>query len=155
MARAAFAVVAVAPVAVAWSVLDRGPAWTPLAPTGAGATAACVTDGRWRREAGELIDITTTTLLASNAGLTWCAPDAGVLSMTLRGTLARAVGARAVVAQGSERLLDVELRDQTETYEVTVPGSGLVLLAFVNDFYEPPEDRNLWISGLSFTARSR
>jgi hypothetical protein len=69
-------------------------------------------------------------------------------------SLAGGIGTRAVLVQGADRLLDVELRDEERTFEVDVPAAGQLLLAFVNDYYDPPEDRNLWVSGLEFTPRA-
>jgi hypothetical protein len=83
-----------------------------------------------------------------------CPWSPGTLTVTLRGTTAAGIGTRAVLVQGAERLLDVELRDEERTFEVDVPPSGQLLLAFVNDYYDPPEDRNLWVSGLAFTPRA-
>lgn len=135
--------------------LDRGPAWSGLAATPV-APAACEPEEgvTWRRANGDAIDPTATTLLASNAVLAACAPGPGTLALTLRGTVGGGVGTRAVLVHGPERLLDVELRDQTRTFEVAVPAAGPLVLAFVNDYYAPPEDRNLWVSGLDFTPRS-
>lgn len=135
--------------------LDRGPGWSGLAATPVAPAACAPDDGvTWRRADGDAVDPAATTLLASNALLTTCAPGAGTLALTLRGTVGGGVGTRAVLVQGAARLLDVELRDETRTLEVAVPAAGPLVLAFVNDFYAPPEDRNLWVSGLAFTPRS-
>ena len=142
----------------AWH-LDGGPGWAPLPaplPALSSASPPCQPGDEltWRHASGESIDPTAITLLATNAALSACAPSAGVLSLTLRGTVAENVGSRAVLVHGFERLLDVELRDEERAFMLDVPASGQLLLAFVNDRYVPPEDRNLWVSGLGFTPRA-
>ena len=127
-----------------------GVPWSPLAAVPCDGAA----DPEWSRSNGDPVDPSGTTLLASNAFVVACPPTPGTLTLTLRGTLAAGIGTRAVLVQGPHRLLDVELRDETRTFEVDVPAAGQLLLAFVNDYYQPPEDRNLWVSGLAFTPRS-
>ncbi len=152
----AFAGLALVAAGLTAALLDTGPAWAPLAASPLAPLPDCpgTTDLVWARENGNPIDPASTTLLASNAMLITCPWTPGTLTLTLRGTLAAGIGTRAVLVQGPHRLLDVELRDETLTFEVDVPAAGQLLLAFVNDFYEPPEDRNLWVSGLEFTPRS-
>jgi hypothetical protein len=137
-------------------VLDTGPAWSPLQASVLAALPPCDQDATltWHRQTGDPIDPAATTLLATNAMLIACPWTPGNLTVTLRGTTAAGIGTRAVLTQGAERLLDVELRDEERTFEVDVPASGQLLLAFVNDYYDPPEDRNLWVSGLAFTPRA-
>ena len=136
------------------TVTDRD-TWAGVEPTHVLVPAPCEPAGSdWRRENGDPIDVEATTLLASNAALLGCPPTPGTLTLTLRGTVAAGIGTRAVLVQGPRRLLDVELRDETRTFAVDVPAAGQLLLAFVNDYYQPPEDRNLWVSGLAFTPRS-
>ena len=99
--------------------------------------------------AGAALCIHAPSAVLAQGGLVW-----PMRAVSLRGTLGDGVGTRAVLVQGPNRLLDVELRDETHTFEVDVPAAGQLLLAFVNDFYEPPEDRNLWVSVLEFTPRA-
>ena len=150
----AFAVSAIAIVAVTL-VLDTGPAWSPLPASALAALPPCDQDGtlNWHRQGGDPVDPTTATLLASRAVLVACPWTPGTLTVTLRGTVAAGIGTRAVLTQGTERLLDVELRDEERTFEVEVPTAGQ-LLAILNDSDDPPEDRNLWVSGLAFTPRA-
>jgi hypothetical protein len=137
-------------------VLDTGPAWSQLPASALASLPPC--DGEevltWVNENGDTIDPVGTTALYWNATLIACPWSPGTLTVTLRGTTAAGIGTRAVLTQGAERLLDVELRDEERTFEVDVPASGQLLLAFVNDYYDPPEDRNLWVSGLAFTPRA-
>ena len=150
---AAGSIVTVAAIA---TVLDTGPAWAPVPASAMAALPPCYQSEAltWHRPNGDRIDPTTTTLLATNALLVACPWAPGTLTVSLRGTIAAGIGTRAVLTQGAERLLDVELRDETRTFEIDVPASGQLLLAFVNDYYDPPEDRNLWVSGLAFTPRA-
>ena len=137
-------------------LLDSGPIWSPLPASAMSALPACPQGETlaWERQNGDTIDPATTTLLATNAMLIACPSTPGTLTVTLRGTIAAGIGTRAVLVQGADRLLDVELRDEERTFEIDVPAQGQLLLAFVNDYYDPPEDRNLWVSGLAFTPRS-
>ena len=150
-----FAASAVAIVAVTL-VLDTGPAWYPLTASAFAELPSCDPADvlTWHRQNGDPVDPATTTLLASNAMLIACPWTPGTLTVTLRGTIAAGIGTRAVLVQGPNRLLDVELRDEERTFQIDVPASGQLLLAFVNDYYDPPEDRNLWVSGLAFTPRA-
>lgn len=150
-----FAASAVA-IAAVTLVLDTGPAWSPLPASALATLPPCDPADvlTWHRQSGDPVDPTATTLLASNAMLIACPWTPGTLTVTLRGTIAAGVGTRAVLVQGPNRLLDVELRDEERTFEIDVPAQGQLLLAFVNDYYDPPEDRNLWVSGLAFTPRA-
>ena len=145
--------VAIATVTLA---LDTGPAWSPLPASALAALTPCdqADTLAWHHQSGDPVDPTATTLLASNAMLIACPWTPGTFTVTLRGTIAAGIGTRAVLTQGAERLLDVELRDEERTFDVDVPAQGQLLLAFVNDYYDPPEDRNLWVSGLAFTPRA-
>ena len=136
-------------------VADAEP-WQPVPPIAAVPPPACEPDDDlvWRHESGATIDPGSTTLLATNAGLHSCAPSHGTLALTLRGTIAEGIGTRAVLVQGTERLLEIELRDEERDFAVDIPAAGALVLAFVNDRYVPPEDRNLWVSGLEFTPRA-
>ena len=143
-------------VALVAFLLDGGPIWSPLPASAMSALPACPTGETlaWKRQNGDTIDPATTTLLASNAMLIACPWSPGTLTVSLRGTVTAGIGTRAVLVQGPNRLLDVELRNEERTFQVDVPASGQLLLAFVNDYYDPPEDRNLWVSGLAFTPRA-
>ena len=137
-------------------LLDRGPSWSPLPPSAMAALPPCphAEAVTWHRQNRAIVDPAATTLLASNDMLIACPWTPGTLTVTLRGTIAAGIGTRAVLVQGTNRLLNVELRDEERTFEIDVPAQGQLLLAFVNDYYDPPEDRNLWVSGLAFTPRS-
>lgn len=150
------AIVSVVGVAATAFLLDGGPIWTPLPVSAMAALPSCPQDETltWRRSNGDTIEPAATSLLATNTVLNACPWTAGTLAIVLRGTIAADIGTRVVLAQGDDRLLDVELRGEERTFEVDVPASGQLLLAFVNDYYDPPEDRNLWVSGLDFTPRA-
>jgi hypothetical protein len=137
-------------------VLDTGPGWEPLPTSSFGDLPTCEADAnlQWRHETGAHIDTSTELRIATNAIIIACPWTPGTLTVTLRGTTAAGIGTRAVLTQGAERLLDIELRDEECAFTVDVPASGQLLLAFVNDYYDPPEDRNLWVSGLEFTPRA-
>ena len=62
------------------------------------------------------------------------------------------IGAQVVIALGTTNLWEGFVTDPIEL-ELDVPHAGTMLIAFVNDRYEPPEDRNLWISDVVFTPR--
>ena len=136
--------------------LDHDQAWAPLAASSLAALPECdiADDLSWVYVDDAPVDAPGTTAFASNAMIVACPWSAGTLTFTLRGTLGRGVGTRVVLVQGPAHLLDVELRDERRSFEIEVPSTGQVLLAFVNDYYQPPEDRNLWVSGLAFTPRS-
>lgn len=69
------------------------------------------------------------------------------LRLRLEGTLARGQGPWAAVAEGERTLWQGEVRGE-KTVEVRLTGEGVAVLAFTNDFYQPPEDRNLYLRGL-------
>jgi hypothetical protein len=156
LTRVVILAVSVGTVVAVALALDTGPAWSPLPGSGMATLPPCARGETltWHRQNGDPVDPAAATLLASNAMLIACPSSPGTLTVTLRGTTAAGIGTRAVLTQGAERLLDVELRDEERTFEVDVPVSGQLLLAFVNDYYDPPEDRNLWVSGLAFTPRA-
>lgn len=156
LGTATFVGLALVAVGMTGAILDSGPPWTPLAATAMAPLPPCgsASELNWSHRNGETIDPTATTALFWNAMLIACPWSPGTLTVTLRGTIAAGIGTRAVLVQGPNRLLDVELRNEERTFEVDVPASGQILLAFVNDYYDPPEDRNLWVSGLEFTPRA-
>jgi len=146
--------ICLAVVTLGWATLDRGSGWRPIPPSPPPSTVNCVADGTWSWESGDRVD-TTTIELMTNAGIYSCTAGPGTLSFVARGTVASSIGARVVLAQGQEVLLEAELHDGETPFRVDVPAAGTLLLAFVNDQHAPPEDRNLWISGLDFSASSR
>ncbi len=148
-------VVAAGCLALAWFELDSGPAWAPSPEPVSLATIACPAEGVWLDEAGRPFIDGVETILTTGSSLRACAAGPGVLTVVLRGSLAAGIGSRAVLMQGPHRLLDLELRDETAALDVTVPSAGVMILAFINDLYEPPADRNLWITELTFAPLSR
>lgn len=100
---------------------------------------------------GSAIDPEGTTLLASNGAVRFLVCEQGAVRFMTRGSFARGHAAHLVVSWRDQTLWEGEVLEE-QTLQVTIPDAGWVALAFVNDFYDPPEDRNLWLSDISFTA---
>lgn len=64
------------------------------------------------------------------------------LDLTAEGTAARGVGARLSVHLGTEPLFD-EPVDGSVELSLALERPGWLVIAFNNDLYEPPQDRNL------------
>ena len=69
------------------------------------------------------------------------------VGLVLEGTLAQGKGPNALVVEGSHVLWQGEVRGVMEVW-VRTTGKGTLALAFTNDFYQPPEDRNLFLRAL-------
>jgi hypothetical protein len=95
-----------------------------------------------RHEADEIAIFT-------NGMVKWRVCDAGQLSFTARGSIARERGSHLVVSLQDQVLWEGEVVEPQD-FEIALPGPGWLTLAFVNDYYNPPEDRNLYISSLAF-----
>ena len=67
--------------------------------------------------------------------------------LRLEGTPAKGEGPWAVVAEGDRVLWRGEVVGLKEV-RVRTTGRGVLVLAFLNDLYAPPEDRNLFLRGL-------
>lgn len=67
--------------------------------------------------------------------------------LRLEGTPAKGEGPWAVVAEGDRVLWQGEVLGLKEV-RVRTAGQGVLVLAFLNDLYAPPEDRNLFLRGL-------
>ena len=67
--------------------------------------------------------------------------------LRLEGTPAKGEGPWAVVAEGDRVLWQGEVVGLKEV-RVRTTGRGVLVLAFLNDLYAPPEDRNLFLRGL-------
>ena len=81
-----------------------------------------------------------------------CGP--GTLSFTASGTAAQGQDAVLSVALGASPLLETAAR-QPRLFRLRVSGPGWLSFGFPNDLYRPPEDRNLFLRGLSFTPDGR
>lgn len=92
-------------------------------------------------------------LFASNDVLRLPVCSAGEITFSARGTIGGGFPARLVVAHGTTTLFD-EGVDARREIRIQIPGPGWLLLAFVNDYYVPPEDRNLWIYDFQFEPES-
>lgn len=144
------ALVSVVLCAAAWGVLDaQAPFWpeVPLMPVG---RMACTPTSpqRLAESADDLLH-DGGVLLASNdvVRLAVCTP--GTLRFTARGSALGGHGAYLVVSSGAINLWEGEVLEEA-VFELPVREPGWLALAFVNDAYAPPEDRNLWISDLTF-----
>lgn len=71
----------------------------------------------------------------------------GRVVLRLEGTPAEGRGPWAVVAEGGKVLFQGEILGVREVV-VEVEGRAPLALAFVNDLYRPPEDRNLFLRGI-------
>jgi len=69
------------------------------------------------------------------------------LVLDLEGTPARGEGPHVLVVEGARVLWEGEVLGRKEV-RVRTTGKGTVALAFTNDLYQPPEDRNLFLRGL-------
>lgn len=143
-------VAAVALAVSAWAMLDKNgdhnvrPAGLPPLP--------CEATSEWRFPNGAEVDLANERIYASNTALRGCAASPGMLVARLRGTEVAGIGAQVVIALGTTNLWEGFVTDPLEL-ELDVPHAGTMLIAFVNDRHEPPEDRNLWISDVVFTPR--
>ncbi|WP_460171200.1 hypothetical protein [Thermus sp. FJN-A] len=72
---------------------------------------------------------------------------AATLVLELEGTPAQGKGPHALVVEGSRVLWEGEVLGKV-VLRVRATGRGTVALAFTNDLYKPPEDRNLFLRGL-------
>jgi hypothetical protein len=72
--------------------------------------------------------------------------------MVLEGTLAQGRGPWAMVVEGRRVLWQGEVRGRREV-RVEATGEGTLALAFTNDLYQPPEDRNLFLRELTVEPR--
>lgn len=98
---------------------------------------------------GTVWDREKTLLLASNDVLRFPACGSGTLELEVRGSAVGGVGAYMVVSSPGGNLWEGEVTDPVRL-SLKVPGAGWVGVAFLNDKYEPPADRNLWIESLTF-----
>ncbi len=69
------------------------------------------------------------------------------LVLLLEGTPARGKGPHVLVAEGSRLLFEGEVLGLREL-RFRTSGEGMVVLAFTDDLYLPPEDRNLFLRRL-------
>lgn len=97
---------------------------------------------------GTVWDREKTLLLASNDVLRFPVCGSGTLELEARGSAVGGVGAYMVVSPPGGNLWEGEV---TDPVRLSLPvAAGWVGVAFLNDKYEPPADRNLWLESLSF-----
>lgn len=95
----------------------------------------------WSQE-GEL-------LLASNDIVRFRTCSSGHLYVTARGTPVDDYWPHMVISQADTALWEGEVIDRAQV-DVAVADAGWLTIAFLNDRYEPPQDRNLWLERLEF-----
>jgi hypothetical protein len=118
----------------------------------AGTSPPCLaSELTWISESGSPLDASKPIAMTSNRVIAACAPYDGTLRFSFFGTSARGIGSRTLVYANHERLLELELRHEDHSSAASIAAGDFVFVAFVNDEYEPPEDRNVWLSGLAFT----
>lgn len=88
--------------------------------------------------------------LFTDAALRFPACRAGRLRLAARGGRSGDRGAHLVISVGGDHVVwDGEVRDPREL-DLEVPVAGWVTIAFVNDLYRPPFDRNLYLDDVAF-----
>lgn len=96
---------------------------------------------------GEPVSSPELVRMNSNSYLRALVCDPSVLTSAAEGTAARGVGARLSVYLGTEALFDEPVAGAVEL-ALPVQGPRWLVVAFTNDLYEPPEDRNLVLRDL-------
>jgi len=74
-----------------------------------------------------------------------CQPT--LVRLTAEGTAVDGVGARLAIHLGETPLFDDDVTG-TIDLELQASSPGWLLIAFTNDLYRPPLDRNLWLRNL-------
>lgn len=74
-----------------------------------------------------------------------CAPT--LVRLKAEGSAVDGVGARLAIHLGQTPLFDDAVTGTVEL-ELEAPSPGWLLIAFTNDLYRPPLDRNLWLRDL-------
>lgn len=99
-----------------------------------------------RADGTEQADLTSIRL-NSNAFLiaSLCQPT--LLRLTAEGTAVDGVGARLAIHLGDTPLFDDDLTGALDL-ELRAPSPGWLIIAFTNDLYRPPLDRNLWLRNI-------
>lgn len=87
----------------------------------------------------------TAITFKTNGALRLRVCTASVMSFDARGTEAAGNYARLVVAEGGRTVIDTAVAAKQHFSIAAKPGTWVVL-AFPNDLYRPPQDRNLYIS---------
>lgn len=130
--------------------LDTGVAVPGAEPTG-GAHVACYPPAFHEPDGSVAID--PAILRMNSNSYRWaavCGPS--VLTLRVEGSAVDGIGARLVVAWRDRALFDEAITGEDEL-RLEVPGEGWLLLAFVNDLYRPPLDRNLVLHDVRLAPR--
>lgn len=149
MLWAVMAVALLCAAVAAHQVFDVRTGYLPRVPELAVSTPVDCAPFEPTRLNGTTWDREKTLLLASNDVLRFPLCGTGTLELEVRGGAVGGVGAYMVVSSPSGNLWEGEVTDPVQL-SLKVPGAGWVGVAFLNDKYEPPADRNLWIESLTF-----
>jgi len=102
------------------------------------------------RPDGEPVPDGTTQRLNSNTFRLAYVCEPSLLTLRAEGSAVDGVGARLVIGWHDRTLFDQPIDGEAEV-RVEVPGAGWVVVAFANDLYRPPLDRNLVVHTAHFT----
>jgi len=75
--------------------------------------------------------------------------SAGTLEVTAHGRVAGGAAPRLTVALDSVKVVDEPFSTE-HTWKIKVSSAGRLILGYFNDYYAPPEDRNLVVTNLSY-----
>ena len=140
-----FILVAVAATAVAAVATSRAPG-PPVALASARVPAPCQAGPAVRLDGTPIAH--GTVFMAANGAVRLLACRPSTLSFQADGTEAHGVYARLVVSEDGHQLADTQVKG-TMSFSIPVPTPGWVLIAFPNDLYDPPADRNLRLSKIA------
>ena len=100
-----------------------------------------------QRVSGQTWNLQGELLFSSNDVLRMYVCSSGLLTLSSRGSAYNGHGPHMVVSLTARNIWEGEVLEPV-SLQIDVPNSGWLTLAFPNDRYEPPQDRNLWIQYL-------
>lgn len=138
-------------MAVAAILIDRDPGGVPalsmVAPTAA--SVACTPISLSRNDGTGVTDLRRVQLFSNNYLLAHlCEPT--FVSLTAEGSEVDGVGARLSISLGTDNLFDDAVTGSVKV-EVVADPPGWLIIAFTNDLYRPPADRNLTLTDIELT----